>query len=179
MDIAIALLILGVLWILLTGTQMVDATADADSKWRSNNGRNSFQIADAVTLFRDQLVQLQSGFANHWDETGKFLGIATEGDERTSTSGILGETSDDSPPEVHIIEGAILTRLTVGGTPTQAKVGDLVYCADSDIANMTLTDTTNPPVGTLWRFRTTTDHDVKLFTHGEFEAGIASGTWLV
>ena len=159
---------------------MVDATADAFPSYRQDANTDAFVIVDAVELFRGSLVQLQAGFLNHWDETGKFVGMLMDGTEKTNTSGILGATGDDIPPEGRVLSGLILQRLAaVGGTPAQAKVGDLVFCADSDIANLTMTDTTNPPVGTLWRFRSTTDVDVKLFTAGEFEAGIASGTWLV
>lgn len=162
---------------------MADASAKKIHDTRPNAGRQSYQIADGVTVYEGMLTQLQSGFVNHWDETGKFLGTIVNGDH-TLVSGdfvLLGATSDTPPPEATVDEsGVILMHLaSMAGTPTQAKVGDLVYSADSDTDSLTMTDTTNPPVGVLVRFRSATDLDVRLFTPGEFDAGIASGTWLV
>ena len=160
---------------------MADAAAKVVHKTAPNSGRWSHIIADTVVVFEGQLAQLQAGFLNHWDETGKFLGIVIGGDDRAGDGVLTGETSDTPPPEARVDQsGVILMHLaSVAGTPTQAKVGDLVFSADSDVANLTLTDTTNPPVGRMVRFRSATDVDVQLFTPGEFEAGIASGTWLV
>ena len=142
---------------------MADASARTIHKTAPNSGRWSYPIADGVTLYEGQLVQLESGYLNHWDETGSFLGILLAGDDRLGDGTITGETSDTPPPEARVDEsGVVLQHLSsVAGTPTQAKVGDLVYCADSDVDNLTLTDTTNPPVGWLKRFR----------------SGIADATW--
>ncbi len=156
---------------------MADATAK--KIWKSRvRGHGSYPIADGVTLHEGQLVQLESGYLNHWDETGSFLGILLGGDDRAKDGVLLGETSDTPPPEGRVDEtGVVLTHLSIGGSPTQAKVGNLVFCADSDVANLTLTDTTNPPVGYMSRYRSATDVDVTLFTPGEHMAGIADATW--
>lgn len=157
---------------------MADATAKKVHKTRARD-YDAYQIADGVTLYEGQLVQLEGGYLNHWDETGDFLGILVGGDDRAGDGIIIGETSDTPPPEGRVDEsGVVLMHLSsVAGTPTQAKVGDLVYCADSDTDNLTLTDTTNPPVGFLKRFRSATDVDVQLFTPAEHMAGIADATW--
>jgi hypothetical protein len=68
-------------------------------------------------------------------------------------------------------------HVAVGGSPTIANVGALVYCPDSNPANLTKTDTTNPPVGWLKRFRSATDCDVQLFTPAEWHAGDAGAAW--
>jgi hypothetical protein len=157
---------------------MADASAKKIHKTRPNAGVGSYIIADGVTLYEGQLVQLESGYLNHWDETGDFLGILVGGDDRAGDGVIIGETSDTPPPEGRVNEsGVVLMHVAVAGTATQAKVGDLVFCADSDVANLTLTDTTNPPVGRLVRFRSVSDCDVQLFTPAEYSAGIADATW--
>jgi hypothetical protein len=158
---------------------MADATAKKIHKTRARAGRDSFPIADGVTVYEGMLAQLESGYLNHWDETGEFLGIVLGGDDRASDGVLTGETSDTPPPEARVdTSGVVLMHLdSVAGTPTAAKVGDLVFCADSDTDNLTLTDTTNPPVGILIRYRSATDVDVQLFTPAEHMAGIADATW--
>lgn len=156
---------------------MADQAAKAVRKTRAR-GYNSYPIADEVTIYEGQLVQLEGGYLNHWDETGKFLGILLGGDDRLKDGVLEGEVSDTPPPEGRVDEsGVILMHVAVGGTPAQTDVGALVYCADSNPANLTKTDTTNPPVGRLVRFRSTSDCDVELFTPGEWLAGDAGASW--
>lgn len=158
---------------------MADLAADTILKTAPHPGTYSYPIADGVTIPAGALVQTQSGYLNHWDETGEFVGVFIGGTDRAGDGVFTGETSDSPPPEGIVDEsGVILTHLdSVAGTPAQSKVGDLVYSADSDPASLTLTDTTNPPVGWLKRFRSTTDVDVQLFTPGEWHAGNAGATW--
>ena len=156
---------------------MADAAAKTIHKTRVS-GHNAYILADGVVFYEGQFVQLESGYLNHWDEAGTFLGILTGGKDRAGDGVLTGEISDTPPVEGYVDEsGTVLMHVTIGGTPTQAKVGDLVFCADSDPANMTFTDTTNPPVGRCVRYRSATDQDVQLFTPGEFAAGIADATW--
>jgi hypothetical protein len=158
--------------------RMADQSAHAIRKTRPNSGVGSYVIADGVTVYAGMLAQLEGGYVNHWDETGKFLGIIVGGDDRAKDGVFLGETSDTPPPEARVDEsGVILMHVAVAGTPTQAKVGDLVYSADSNVASLTMTDTTNPPVGRLVRYRSATDCDVHLFSAAEWAAGDAGATW--
>ena len=157
---------------------MADATAKKIHKTRPNAGVGSYVIADGVTLFEGQLVQLQSGYLNHWDKTGKFLGILVGGDDRAGDGIIIGETSDAQPPEGRVNEsGVVLMHVAVAGSPTIADVGGLVYANDSDVANLTKTDAAGAVVGRLVRFRSASDCDVQLFTPAEHAAGIADATW--
>lgn len=160
---------------------MADAAARTIHKTAPNSGRWSYIMADGITLFEGQLVQLQSGYLNHWDQSGSFLGILLGGDDRLKDGVLIGETGDSPPPEARVDQsGVVLMHLaSVGGTPTQAKLGHHVFSADSDTASMTMTDTNNPPVGRLVRFRSATDVDVQLWTPGEFDAGIADNAWNV
>lgn len=147
-------------------------------KTQPRAGYGSYPIADGVTVYEGMLAQLQSGYLNHWDETGKFLGILIGGDDRAKDGVLLGETSDTPPPEGRVDEsGVTLMHMAVGGSPTAASLGVLVYCADSNPANLTITDTTNPPVGWLRRFRSASDCDVQLFSASEWHAGDAGATW--
>lgn len=144
----------------------------------SVRGTGSYPIANGVVVYEGMLAQLESGYINHWDQTGTLLGIVTGGDDRAKDGVLTGNTSDTPPPEARVDEsGVTLMHVAVGGTPSQATVGALIYCADSNPANLTKTDTTHPPVGWLKRYRSTSDCDVQLFTPAEFLAGIASNAW--
>lgn len=134
-------------------------------------------IANGVTVYQGMLAQYEGGYINHWDEVGQFAGLVIGGKDRARDGVLLGNTSDTPPPEAIIAKGATLMHVAVGGSPTQADVGKLVYCADSNPANLTKTDTTNPPVGRLKRFRSATDCDVQLFTPEEWLAGDAGAAW--
>ncbi len=162
---------------------MADRTTPKIISTRPNSGRDAFIITDSVRLAPGSLVQLQAGFANHWDDSAQndvFLGIAISGDNRGNAATDdantwLGDTSGapNPDPEVGVdTSGVILTKLdTIDGTPTQAKVGALVYCPDSDTDNIDMQASGNTnAIGVLWRFRSATDCDVKLFTPMEWIA---------
>lgn len=156
---------------------MADQAAKVIRKTRAR-GVESHVIADGVTVYEGMLAQSQSGYCNHWDETGQFLGLVVGGDDRAKDGVLLGETSDTPPPEARIdCSGVILMHMAVAGTVTQADVGALIYCATSNPADMTKTDTTNPPIGRLVKFRSTSDCDVQLFTPAEWLAGDAGAAW--
>ena len=162
---------------------MADRTADIIHKTSPRAGRESFIIADGVAIGIGALVQLEGGYLNHWSsaKANTFLGIMIGGKDRANDGVITGETSDTPAVEGYVdSSGVPLMHMDIGGSPTQAKVGDLVYCADSDTASMTLTDPTgdNPPVGRVVRYRTADDVDVQLFTPAEYHAGIADNTWI-
>jgi len=157
---------------------MADLGARTVHKTAPRGGRNSYRITDGVTLYEGAFVQAESGYLDHWDETGQFLGILLAGDDRAGDGVIIGETSDSVPPEGRVDEsGVTLMHMAVAGTVTIADVGALVYCADSNPANMTKTDTTNPPIGRLVRVRSASDCDVQLFTPTEWLAGDAGAAW--
>jgi len=141
-------------------------------------GQLSAPIADAVTLYAGALVGLEGGYANHWADGANdvFAGIVVNGDIDASTTNVyLGDITPAAglvTPEVSIATGVTLMHLdSVGDTPTQAKVGDLVYCNTSNVADMTLNASgMTHPIGWLSRFRSATDVDVTLFTPSEMLA---------
>ena len=157
---------------------MADRTTNKvlDSQER---GRQGHPIANGVTIGIGALVQIESGFLNHWDETGSFMGLLIGGENVDSNGAPVGDTSLAPDPLGYVdTSGPVLRHLdSVGGTPTVRGV--LVYSADSDTDSLTITDTTNPPVGWISNFRSATDLDVTLFTPEEHMAGIADGTWNV
>jgi len=155
---------------------MADRTTTKIIETRPSAGRDSFPIADGVTVAAGTLVQLEAGFLNHWDDSASndvFVGIVIGGEDRAGDGIIIGETSDTPDPRAFVdTSGVILMHLdSINGTPSQAKVGDLIYCDDSDTDNMDLQASGNTnAIGVLWEFRSTTDCDVKLFTPAEYIA---------
>lgn len=172
------LILAGLAMLALCAPRMTDQAVKVVRKTAPRAGTMAYPVADGVTVYEGMLAQLESGYVNHWDETGKFLGLVVGGNARARDGVLLGETSDSPPPEAIIDEsGTLLMRVAVAGTVTQADVGALVYCADSNPAGLTKTDTTNPPVGFLKRFRSASDCDVQLFTPAEWLAGDAGAAW--
>ena len=154
---------------------MTDRTANVTYTTRARAGRTSFPMADGVTIGIGALVQTQAGYLNHWDQTGEFQGLLIGGKARAGDAILIGETSDTPPPEGFVdSSGVTITGLTIAGTPTQAKVGDYVYCADSDLASVTLAVTGSQPVGWMSRYTSATNQDLTLFTPEEAKASLGS-----
>lgn len=176
----LTLLLLSLLTLAALVRPMADASTTKKWKTRPRAGYGAYPVANGVTVYPGMLCQLEGGYLNHWDETGQFLGIVL-GDATGISPGsaLTGNTSATPVPMARVDEsGVILQHIAVGGTPAATDVGALVYCNDSDVANITKTDTTDPPVGILVAFRSTSDCDVMLFTPTEHAAGIADATWL-
>lgn len=153
---------------------MADLAANTTHKTRPRGGRDSFQIANGVTLYSGALVSLEGGYLNHWADGSDdvFMGVLLGGDLNTSNA-IVGDTSATPVPEAWVdTSGATLMHLdSVGDTPSQAKVGDDVYCSTSNTDDITLSATgANYPIGYLSKFRSTTDVDVTLYTPAEARA---------
>lgn len=130
----------------------------------------SYPIANGVTLYIGQLVQLESGYANHWDDSGDhFAGICV-GFVTPGTTGALnatGNTSGTPPPRAVVdVSGAILEHLaSVGGTVSQAVVGTLVYGTSSNPDDLTMNSSgRTDPIGILDDYVSATDVNVRLFS---------------
>jgi len=157
---------------------MADRTTTKIIETRPRSGRDSYPIADGVTVAAGSLVQLEAGYLNHFDDDAAndvFVGIVIGGVDRAGDGILIGETDDSPDPHAYVdTSGVTLMHLdSVGGTPTQAKVGDLVYTPDSDTDSLTLDNSTvayTSPVGWMCRFRSATDVDVQLFTPAEYMA---------
>jgi hypothetical protein len=118
---------------------------------------------------------MEAGYLNHWADGANdvFAGIMLGGDDRAGDGILIGETDDTPDPHGFVdTSGVVLMHLdSVGDTPTQAKVGDLVYCSTSNTDDMTLESSgATHPIGYMIRFRTATDVDVQLFTPAEMLA---------
>lgn len=154
---------------------MSDVTAhnhDLDTRVR---GGDSYPIADGVTVYHGALIGAEAGFANHWagGVNDVFLGLVDGGDDRLRAGALTGETDDTPDPEVRINTSGLVIRelASVGGTPTQAKVGNQVYCTTSNTDDMTLDPAGTGiihPIGYMTKFRSATNVDVKLFTPEEY-----------
>ena len=152
---------------------MADRTTNKFYETRPRGSRSAFRMADGITLAAGTLVQLNlsTGYLDHWDEAGAFAGIVIGGEDRAGDGILTGETSDTPIPEAYVdVSGALLMHVAVA-SGNQAAVGDPVFCADSDPANLTVVDTTNPPIGFVVRFRTASDCDVQLLSMAEWAVG--------
>lgn len=150
---------------------MADLTATEVLR-TSERGRSVFPVADGVTLYPGSLVQIESGYLNHWDGSGLFVGLLTGGDEADADSGaIVGDATADPLRNGHVNDaGTTLRKVAVNGA-SQAAVGGRVFCPDSDPSNLTLDDGDgDPPIGLLTFYRTAADCDVRLFTPTEWAA---------
>lgn len=156
---------------------MADLAAHTIIKTRPRAGRDSFVIADTITLYVGALVGLEGGYLNHWADGANdvFMGVVLGGDDRGKDGILLGETSDVPPPEARVnTEGVVLMHLdsvAAQTTLSEANLGDLVYCGTSNTDDMTLVSSgRNHPIGWIVRFRSATDVDVQLFTPSEMLA---------
>ena len=155
---------------------MADLAVNTVLKTQPRSGYNSYPIANGITLYPGALVSLEGGYVNHYADGAAdvLLGICL-GDALGITPGaaLTGNTSGTPVPEARVDQsGATIMHIPVAGTATQAKVGDLVYCADSNVgANVTLTiGALNHPIGYLSKFRSVSDCDITLFTPSEMLA---------
>lgn len=146
---------------------MADQAIRVVRDWKAAT-RKSFIIADGITVYEGMLCGVEGGYLNHWADGASdvFAGLLLNGESRADTGVLIGETSDSIPPRAWVnMEPIILTGLSsVGNTPTQAKVGDYVYCGTSNPDDMTLESSgRNHPIGWLCDFRSATDVDVCIF----------------
>lgn len=159
---------------------MADVTARKTLATKTRSGRSAYQIANGVTLYEGALVGLEAGYLNHYADGANdvFVGIVL-GDALGVSPGaaLTGDTSATPVPEARVDDsGVTLLGLdSVGGTPTAAKVGDVVYCGSSNTDDITLTATgRNHPIGYMSGFRSATDVDITLFTPTEALAQITA-----
>lgn len=124
--------------------------------------RLAIPVANGETLPVGTLVQVQSGFANHYDGTQPLFGIVLGGENVNSDGEPVGDTSLTPDPAVYVdSSGPVLVGIAVASSTV---VGVPVYCDDSDLANATITQpTTDAPIGYIVGWRSATDVDVKLF----------------
>ena len=152
---------------------MADLAVDRIFATKTRSGRESFPIANGVTLPVGALVALEGGYLNHYADGANdvFVGIVLgPGMGISPGAAITGNTSGTPVPEARVdCSGVTLVGLSsVGGSPDATKVGDLVYSADSDTDSMTLDDTGRThPIGYMARFGSASDVDVTLFTPTE------------
>lgn len=151
---------------------MADRTTNILYETKGAN-RLAVPIANGITLPIGSLVQSESGFANHHDGTGQFLGIVISG-ENLAAGLPVGDTSQSPDPAVYVDASGT----TLVGVPVASSTVPFVhvYCDDSDVANLTITQpTTDAPIGMIVGWRSATDVDVQLFTPKEHLIGVQGG----
>ena len=160
---------------------MADRSAHKNYNFRAGptHYQKTWIIADGVTVYNGQLVQVEGGYANHWDDsaagTDRFAGLATNADSYNNDGTWLGEitpTLNRAVPRVVVDEGTIITGFdSMEGTSAITDIGALVYCPDSDLDSATLQSSGNTNViGVVEDWRSTTDLDIRLFTMMEWLA---------
>tara|TARA_R100000458_G_scaffold11201_1_gene8957 strand:+ start:2402 stop:2875 length:474 start_codon:yes stop_codon:yes gene_type:complete len=133
--------------------------------------RLAIPIANGESLPVGSLVQIQSGFANHYDGTTMFAGIVVGGENLSSTEVPTGDTSLTPDPCVYVDT----TGPTIVGIPVASAtvIGAYVYCNDSNLDNATITQpSTDAPIGFIVGFRSASDCDVQLFTPAQHTIGV-------
>lgn len=140
----------------------------------SGMNRLAVPITNGETLPIGTLVQIQSGFANHYDGTGVFLGLVIGGENVNADGEPVGNTALSPDPKVFVdASGPKVIGIPVASSTV---IGAYVYCDDSDLANATVSQpTTDAPIGVIVGWRSATDCDVKLFTPAEHMLGVAGG----
>lgn len=142
---------------------ITSATDQAFRAWRPRGGRethpvkassshpsNCFAWVDNTTGFVDATVSDLAKF--------KFLGV-------TLTSATSGAAAPWGEVRVNT-EGVTLRGVAVTGSTI---AGVLVYCLTNNPADMTVTAATNmKAIGTIVRWASATDTDVRLFTPAEY-----------
>jgi len=136
--------------------------------------RLAVPIANGETLPVGTLVQIQSGFANHYDGTSTLAGIVLGGENLSSTQIPTGDTSLTPDPSVYVdASGPVITGIPVASA---SVIGAYVYCNDSNLDNATITQpSTDAPIGFLIGFRSASDCDVQLFTPLQHTIGVQGG----
>jgi len=157
---------------------MADVTANKVLTTTTRSGRSAYQIKNGDTIYAGELVGIEasSGYLTTWADGANdvFIGIVLGDALGVSPGGALtGDTSATPVPEARVDDsGVVLTHLTsVAGASAVTATGDLVYCPDGDIDELTTTIGSNVhPVGFVKRWRSATDVDVQLFTPTEMLA---------
>lgn len=144
---------------------MADKAANTIYECLQRGETDSFALANGVTFYLGMFCNIESGYLNHWndDGTSSFCGVLVRCDSRLNDGVYTGNTSDTPPPEGSVnTSGMTLVGVPVAGA---TAVGELVYCADSDPANMLVESSgRNDPIGVIKRFVSASDCDVKLFS---------------
>ena len=136
--------------------------------------RVAYPMTNAAVLPIGTLVQVASGFADHYDGTGTLLGIVVGGENLNSSGIPVGDTSLTPDAACYVdASGPVIVGIPVANSTV---VGAYVYCNDSDLANAdTDQPTTDAPIGWIIGWRSATDVDVKLFTALEHTIGVQGG----
>lgn len=144
------------------------ALTDNASYASSLRGSYGYAGSNNEEFFTDQLVGMDdsTGLVKAWeDEAGlDFVGLC----QRQAT----GDTTvTDEDAVVHVDEsGRILKRVDVTGVSAQSNVGDDVYCATDNIADLKVAaNTNNSAIGRIVKRHGGTTCDVRLKTPEEYK----------
>jgi hypothetical protein len=149
---------------------MTALAKDTYLKWKPHGGKRSYVVKNGVTLYAGALVGTDAnGYLDKWLDTA---GLRFEG---VLTQGAVGDTSASPKVEGIVdISGPTLLAQAVAGATTIAAVNAPVYGASDNVADLTLTQTTNVgPIGRVVRWISSGVCDVALYTPAEAQ-GVAA-----
>lgn len=166
---------------------MAALTANKTNLDHSSRGETDvFVIKNSQTMYLDGLCGLDAnGVIIPWDDTAithRFLG-PLRSFERALYNGAVVTAGNTSltPPHRGVvrIDGRKINKVDVTGVSDRTSIGEPVYCASDNVADMTLTPTDFvKPVGRLVDFISATDQSVELFTPAEYAAYGSIGHWI-
>lgn len=133
-------------------------------------GRDSWPIADGVTLFPGALVGVNAaGYLDKWSDTAGMIlaGILLAGNPDVNP--LTGSTSTTPNPEGRVNVNGDYIRDVPIATLTQAGVNSKVYCTTDNLEeDCTLTAASNVgEIGIVTRFRSAGRGDIQLYSHSE------------
>lgn len=131
---------------------------------RPSSGRDAYALTTSTTIHANSFVGVNdAGFVKPWANTAnfEFLGLCLEA--------VASGAALSTPPEQCRIDtsGVTIRNATLTGVG-QGDVGELVYCATDNPADLTTTATTNVgAIGYIVRYVASNTCDVRLFTPSE------------
>lgn len=144
----------------------LSANPSVPQRVQERSKTRTFVVKTSEVIYDSALVGTDlNGDLVAWEDvaTTVFAGIA-EGGATT------GDDTATPPVRATVREsGVTLEGVDVAGVSDRASINQVVYCATDNVADLTLTPTTNNfPIGFLLDWRSNTDMDVRLFTAAEY-----------
>ena len=132
-------------------------------------GRNVYDLLATQQVFGGGLVGLTAaGFLIPWDNvaTTVFVGVVLE--DALEPTEDVGKVDDS---------GTVVRNIPIASA-VQGSVGLQVHCTTDNIQTDAVLDAgaTSRGVGTIIRFRSASDCDIRLYSHAEFQVRYLQGT---
>ena len=135
-----------------------------DTRPSGVSARSAYAMTTSTTIYANSLVGVNdAGFVVPWADTAnyEFVGLALA---RSCTRALLSSPAE----QVRVDTSGVIIRSATVAAAVQGSVGELVYCATDNPADLVLSGPSNVgPIGHVIRFVSAGVADVQLFTPGE------------